>query len=227
MFPLNLVGDYGGGAMLLAFGVLAGVLEARRSGHGQVIDAAMTDGAALLTALMHGMRAAGVWNDEAGTNTLDSGAHFYEVYTAADGGHIAVGALEPRFYARLLELLDIPKTEMPQWDRARWPEFKQRLAARFASLDSGTWASLLEDEDACATRVLGLSEARDHPHMAARRTFVDIGGIVQPSAAPRFSRTPGAARPPAGGNDLAGVLEDWGVCPETQARLRDAGALSQ
>jgi alpha-methylacyl-CoA racemase len=211
LFPLNLVGDYGGGGMLLAFGVVCGVLEARRSGRGQVIDAAMTDGVALLTALMHGMRAAGVWNDEPGTNTLDSGAHFYEVYTAADGRHIAVGALEPQFYSRLLHLLGIPEAEMPQWDRPRWPEFKQRLAAKFASLDSEAWAARLEGEEACATRVITISEAHHHPHMAARGTFAEIGGILQPSAAPRFSQTPGAARPPVSESDLDSVLQRWSL----------------
>jgi alpha-methylacyl-CoA racemase len=225
MFPLNLVGDYGAGAMLLVFGVLAGVFEAQRSGQGQVIDAAMTDGASLLTALMHGMRAAGAWHDEPGSNTLDSGAHFYEVYTAADGGHIAVGALEPQFYARLLELLEIPSDEMPQGDRARWPEFKERLAARFAERDSAAWAALLEGEDACATRVVGLAEAPHHPHMAARRAFVDLNGISQPNAAPRFSRTPGGPRAAIAGADVDRTLDRWGVDAAERERLRAAGAL--
>ena len=128
--PLNLVGDYGGGGMLLAFGVVCALLEARTSGKGQVVDAAMVDGTAILTAIFHGLRAGGIWDDTPGTNVLDSGAHFYEVYETSDGGHIAVGAIEPQFYAELLRLLEIDPDEMPQWDKARWPEFKERLADR-------------------------------------------------------------------------------------------------
>lgn len=224
LFPLNLVGDYGGGAMFLAFGIVCGILEARGSGQGQAIDAAMVDGAALLTSLMHGMRAAGAWNDTPGTNLLDSGAHFYEVYTASDGGHIAVGAIEPQFYARLLELLEIAPEEMPQWEIALWPEFKERLAALFATRTRDQWAALLEPEEACATAVLGLAEAAEHPHMQSRGSFCELNGLTQPAAAPRFSRTPGEAR--ASGTDGAAVLGAWGVEPGEQARLSDAGALT-
>lgn len=224
LFPLNLVGDYGGGAMFLAFGIVCGILEARSSGQGQVIDAAMVDGAALLTSLMHGMRAAGAWNDTPGTNLLDSGAHFYEVYTASDGGHIAVGAIEPQFYARLLELLEIAPEEMPQWEIALWPEFKERLAALLATRTRDQWAALLEPEEACATAVLGLAEAAEHPHMQSRGSFCELNGLTQPAAAPRFSRTPGEAR--ASGTDGAAVLGAWGVSPASRARLSDAGALT-
>ena len=225
LFPLNLVGDYGGGAMFLAFGMVCGILEARTSGKGQVIDAAMVDGAALLTALMHGMRAAGAWSDEAGTNLLDSGAHFYEVYTTSDGGHVAVGALEPQFYARLLELLELSADEVPQWDAARWPELKERFAEIFAARTRTEWAQLLEGEEACATAVLGLAEAQDHPHMQARRSFTEIGGVVQPAAAPRFSRTPGAAR--ATGGEAGDVLLDWGIARDRQDKLQTQGALQE
>lgn len=225
MFPLNLLGDYAGGALMLVVGVLAALLAARGSGRGQVVDAAMTDGAALLTALMHGMRAAGAWHDEPGTNTLDSGAHFYEVYRAADGGHIAVGALEPQFYARLLELLGIPLEEMPQSDQARWPEFKERIARCFAERDSAEWAELLEPEEACATRVLGLGEAPQHPHMTARCAFVELGGVLQPSSAPRFDRTPGAARPHVMGTGVENALARWGIDAAEQQRLLAVGAL--
>ena len=222
--PLNLVGDYGGGAMFLAFGVVCGVLEARGSGEGQVVDAAMVDGAALLTALMHGLAAAGAWTSSApGTNLLDSGAHFYETYATSDGGHIAVGAIEPQFYARLLELIGLTQEEAPQFDRDRWPELKARFAEVFAGRTREEWAALLEHEEACATAVLTLGEAAGHPHMAARGSFVELEGLRQPAAAPRFDRTPGAARPRREDGDA--VLEAWGVAPAAQARLRDAGAL--
>jgi alpha-methylacyl-CoA racemase len=207
--PLNLVGDYGGGGMLLAFGVVCGLLEARTSGKGQVVDAAMVDGAALLMALFHGLHSGGLWTDEPGTNMLDSGAHFYEVYTASDGGHVAVGAIEPQFYAELLRLLEIPADEMPQWDRARWPEFKQRLAEIFAGRTRDEWAALLEPAEACATAVLGLTEAPQHPHVVARSTFVEHAGVVQPAPAPRFSRTPGEIADPQ--LDAAEALRAWGV----------------
>jgi alpha-methylacyl-CoA racemase len=223
MFAMNVVGDYGGGAMFLALGVLAGVLEARQSGAGQTIDAAMVDGAALMTVLVHALHGSGAWSGDPGSNLLDSGAHFYEVYACADGGHVAVGALEPQFYARLLELLEIPAEEMPQFDRERWPEFKQRLAGVFVLRGSAEWAALLEGEDACATVVRGVWDAPDHPHMAARGTFVDVAGARQPGPAPRFSRTPGAARP--ADQDAAGALARWGLDAGAQARLREAGAL--
>ena len=223
MFALNLVGDYGGGAMFLAFGVVCGIVEARASGRGQVVDAAMVDGVALLTSLVHGLRAGGLWDAEPGGNLLDSGAHFYEVYATADGGHVAVGALEPQFYARLLELLGVPAEEMPQYDKARWPEFKERMAAIFAGRPAADWAELLESEEACATVVRGLFDAHEHPHMAARGTFVELDGVRQPAAAPRFSRTPAAARPPQADPDAA--LERWGLGAADRQRLREAGAL--
>jgi len=222
LFPLNLVGDYGGGGMLLAFGVVCGLLEARASGRGQVVDAAMVEGTALLTALFHGLRAAGAWRDSPGTNLLDSGAHFYEVYATADGGHVAVGALEPRFYARLLELLELSPEELPQFDQERWPAFKARFAEVFRTRTRDEWAKLLEGEEACATAVLGLAEAAQHPHNRARGTFVELDGYVQPAAAPRFGRTPGAARPARTDGDAA--LAEWGVADP--GALREAGALA-
>jgi alpha-methylacyl-CoA racemase len=210
LFAMNLVGDYGGGAMFLVFGVVCALLEARESGRGQVVDAAMVDGAALLTALMHGLHAVGMWDGERpGTNLLDSGAHFYEVYEASDGGHIAVGAIEPQFYARLLELLEIPLDELPQFDRSRWPEFKQRFAAVFAERPAAEWGALLEGEETCVTVVHGLFDAHEHPHMAARGTFVEVDGLRQPGPAPRFSRTPSEARPAQ--HDVAAALARWGV----------------
>jgi alpha-methylacyl-CoA racemase len=211
LFAVNTVADYGGGAMMLAFGVVCALLEARSSGHGQVVDAAMVDGSALLLTTVHALHASGAWSGLPGTNVLDSGAHFYEVYATADGGHVAVGAIEPQFYARLLELLELPAEELPQWDRERWPEFKQRFAAVFAGRGTQEWQYLLEPEEACANVVQGPFEAADHPHMAARGTFVELGGVRQPGPAPRFSRTPGSARSAA--NDADAALRRWGLEP--------------
>jgi alpha-methylacyl-CoA racemase len=190
LFPLNLIGDYGGGGMLLAFGILCAVYEARSSGQGQVVDAAMVDGAALLSTSIHALRALGHWDGEPGTNVLDSGAHFYEVYETADGGHIAVGAIEPQFYAELLRVMELDLADAPQWDRARWPALKERFAAVFLRRTRDEWAQRLEAADACATPVLGLEDAPQHPHNIARGTFVEVDGVVQPAPAPRFSRTP-------------------------------------
>jgi alpha-methylacyl-CoA racemase len=223
MFALNLVGDYGGGAMFLSFGVVCGILEARHSGTGQTVDAAMVDGAALLTSLVYALRGVGLWGEEPGGNLLDSGAHFYEVYATSDDGHVAVGALEPQFYARLLELVELTPEEMPQFDRVRWPEFKLRLAEVFARRTAAEWGELLEGEEACATVVRGIWDAPDHPHMAARGTFVDVGGTRQPGPAPRFSRTSPAARPAH--HDPDATLQRWGLDRPTRERLRAAGAL--
>jgi alpha-methylacyl-CoA racemase len=211
--------------MLLALGLVCGILEARSSGSGQVVDAAMVDGSALLSTLFHGFRQAGLWGDEPGTNLLDSGAHFYEVYETADGGHVAVGALEPQFYAELLRLLELDAEEFPQWDRARWPEFKQRFAAVFATRTRDEWARMLEPAEACSTPVLALHEAPAHPHNTARGTFVEVDGRVQPAPAPRFSRTPGAISRPASepGADTDQVLADWGITG--LERLREADAI--
>lgn len=223
MFAMNLVGDYGGGALFLAFGVVCGILESRRSGQGQTVDAAMVDGAALLTSLVYALRGVGLWGEEPGANLLDSGAHFYEVYATADGGHVAVGALEPQFYARLLELLEIPADEMPQFHRARWPEFKQRLAGVFGGRGAPEWGDLLEGEDVCTTVVRDVGNAPEHPHMAARGTFVEVGGARQPGPAPRFSRTAPVAVPAHDDPDAA--LERWGCDRATRERLRACGAL--
>ena len=190
LFPLNLLGDYGGGGMLLAFGICCALLEARGSGRGQVIDAAMVDGTALLTTVFHGVLAGGGWSPEPGTNVLDSGAHFYDVYKTGDGGFIAVGAIEPQFYRNLLELLEIAPDEMPQWDREQWPAFRQRLAAKFATRTREQWREILESAETCATPVLRFDDAHRQPHNIARGTFVEIDGVVQPGPAPRFSRTP-------------------------------------
>ncbi|TFZ01599.1 CaiB/BaiF CoA transferase family protein [Ramlibacter rhizophilus] len=210
--PLNLVGDFGGGAMLLAFGVLAAVLEARQSGRGQVVDAAMTDGTALLSAMMWGFRASGRWTSQREDNWLDGGAHFYRNYACADGRFIAVGALEPQFYALLMERCGIDDAELRelQNERARWPEFAGRLAALFKTRTRDEWCALLEGTDACVAPVLDWDEAPRHPHNRARGTFVEIDGVTQPAAAPRLSRTPGNAGPvdPGRRDD---ILRAWGL----------------
>jgi alpha-methylacyl-CoA racemase len=212
MFAINTVGDYGGGAMLLAFGVVCALLEARSSGRGQVVDAAMVDGSALLLTMVHSLHAAGAWSGPPGTNVLDSGAHFYEVYATADGGHVAVGAIEPQFYARLLELLGLDAHQLPQWERERWPEFKQRFTTVFAMRPTSEWQALLEHEQACANIVQGPFDAPLHPHMAERESFVELDGIRQPAPAPRFSRTPAEAR--RAQDDPGAALRRWGVEPQ-------------
>jgi alpha-methylacyl-CoA racemase len=222
LFPLNLVGDFGGGGMLLAFGVLCGLYEARSSGQGQVIDAAMVDGSALLATVVHGLRASGHWNGEPGTNFLDSGAHFYEVYETADGGHIAVGAIEPQFYEELLRVMELDPAAAPQWDRPRWPELKELFAQVFLRRTRDDWAKVLETADACATPVLGLDDGPHHPHNVARRTFVEADGVLQPAPAPRFSRTPPAIADPRAAGE---TLSAWGLAEAEIAALREAGAI--
>src|SRR4051812_16992197 len=227
LFPLNLVGDFGGGGLLLAFGIVCALQEAASSGVGQVVDAAMVEGAALLTTLMHGLRQAGQWTDEPGTNLLDSGAHFYEVYECGDGAFVAVGALEPQFYAELLRILDVSPDEFPQWDRSRWPEFKARFAAIFRTRPRDEWAERFESAEACTTAVYGMFEAADHPHNQARGTFVEVDGIRQPAPAPRFSRTPPVAprRPSEPGEDTRVALADWGFSTGEIEALVDTGAV--
>jgi len=227
MPPMNLVGDFGGGGMLLALGVVAALLEARTSGQGQVVDAAMVEGTALLQTLMYGLSHLGIWDPtKPGTNLLDTGAHFYEVYATSDGGHVAVGSIEPQFYAELLRVLEIPAEEMQQYDKERWPEFKQRLAGIFATKTRAEWAAIFEPIDACVTAVYGIDDAREHPHNVARGTFVEYEGIVQPAPAPRFSRTPSAIQGPPGdaGGDTDAVLTAWGFGGDEVADLRAAGA---
>jgi alpha-methylacyl-CoA racemase len=223
--PLNLVGDFGGGAMILAFGVVCAVLEARGSGQGQVVDAAMTDGTALLGAMMYGLRAHGSWRDARAANLLDGGAPFYDTYACADGRFVSIGAIEPQFYARLLALAGAtdPVFEA-QMDEARWPELKARFAALFATRSRDEWCALLEGTDACFAPVLDMAEAPRHPHNAARGTFVDIGGVTQPAPAPRFSRTAPSvgSAPPAPGEHTEDVLADWGWARDAIAALKAA-----
>ncbi|HWJ94069.1 MAG TPA: CaiB/BaiF CoA-transferase family protein, partial [Telluria sp.] len=220
--PLNLVGDFGGGAMMLAFGVVCAVLEARGSGKGQMVDAAMTDGAALLGAMMYGLRAHGSWSDAREANMLDGGAPFYATYACADGKFVAVGAIEPQFYARLLELAQVDDPDLQkQWSRKDWPRLKDKFVALFATRTRDEWCALLEGSEACFAPVLDMAEAPHHPHNRARGAFVKIDGVSQPAPAPRFSRT----RPQAGeaahapGQDSAQVLAGWGFTAEAIENL--------
>lgn len=227
--PLNLLGDFGGGGMLMAFGMVCGILEASRSGRGQVVDAAMVDGAAALTAMVQGMRAMGLWRAERGTNLLDGGAHFYNVYETADGRHVAVGSIEPQFYAELLRLTGLEGEELPpQMDRAAWPALKERLAGIFRTRTRDEWCRIMEGTDACFAPVLTLAEAPAHPHNHARSTFVELDGVTQPAPAPRYNRTPGSiSRPPSRpGQHTEEALADWGIPPEQVAALLAAGALA-
>ncbi len=227
--PLNLVGDFGGGGMLLAFGVLAGLLEARSSGRGQVVDAAMVDGAAALMTMTHSFRAMGIWDDERGTNMLDTGAHFYDVYETADGKYVSIGSIEPQFYAELLRLTGLEDEELPwQHDRAQWPAMKERLAAVFRTRTRDEWCALMEGTDVCFAPVLPIPEAVEHPHNVARGTFVEVAGITQPGPAPRFSRTtPAIASPPAHpGQHTDEVLAAAGFDADRIAKLREAGAIA-
>ena len=210
--PLNLVGDFGGGGMLLAVGVLAALLERERSGLGQVVDAAMVDGSALLASFLYGLRAAGAWQDERGTNVLDGGAPFYDTYATADGRHMAVGALEPKFYAEFLARLGLDEDPARQHDRPGWAALRRRIADAFATRTQAEWTRVFAGSDACVAPVLGLREAADHPHMAARGTLVARDGVLQPAPAPRFSATPAApvAAPPARGqDDPAAIAARW------------------
>ena len=211
--PLNLVGDYGGGALYLALGVVAALLEARESGKGQTVDAAMIDGAASLMTSAYALRAAGIADGPRGENVLDSGAHYYDVYETSDGRYISIAPVEPKFYAELLDRIGLDAGDAPHSaDRADWPKSKASLAALFRSRTRDEWRDILEGTDACFAPVLGMDEAHRHPHNAARDTFVERDGIVQPNAAPRFDRTPGAIRcsPPAPGSGTRAVLADWG-----------------
>ena len=227
--PLNLVGDFGGGGMLLAYGMVCGMLEAARSGKGQVVDAAMVDGAASLMTIIHGMLQVGFWNEERGTNLLDTGAFYYDAYECADGNYISIGALEPQFYAEMLEKLGLTHDDFPnQHDRAQWPAAKEKIAAIWKTKTRAEWCEIFEGSDACFAPVLKMSEAPDHPHMKARGTFVEHDGIVQAGPAPRFSRTPGEIQgPPANpGQHTDDALSDWGVGGDDVAELRGSGAIA-
>ena len=224
--PLNLVGDFGGGALYLAFGVVAAVLSARATGEGQVVDAAMVDGSASMMAMTHSFLNSGYWREERGVNVLDTGAHFYDVYETSDGRYVAVGAIEPQFYEALLRGLGLDPSTLPdQFDRAQWPAMKERLAAVFASRSRDEWTAVFADVDACVTPVLSPREAAVHPYNTARAVF-DLEGAVQPNPAPRFSKTPGSVSRPSRrpGSGTREGLAEWGIDEVRLSALGRAGA---
>ena len=226
--PLNLVGDFGGGGMLLAFGMVCALLEAQKSGKGQVVDAAMVDGAASLMAMFFSMSAGGAFSDQRGTNLLDTGSHFYDTYETSDGRYICIGSIEPQFYALLVEKADLdPERFAPQMDAAQWPDFKAELERVFKTRTRDEWCDIMEGSDVCFAPVLSIFEAPDHPHNKARKTFVEVDGVVQPAPSPRFSRSVAeishAARPP--GQDSRRVLEDAGFTADEIASLQGSNVI--
>jgi alpha-methylacyl-CoA racemase len=226
--PLNLVGDFGGGGMFLAFGVLCGLLEAQKSGKGQVVDAAMVDGAAYLLGGIYGLYSQGSWADERGVNFVDTGAPWYDVYATKDGKWLSVGAIEKRFYEELVEKLGLASAGLPkQHDRKGWPVLRERFAAAIASRTRDEWERTFEGSDACVAPVLAMGEVERHPHNVARGTFVRRDGVLQPGPAPRFSRTACAMGPPASarGADGEAILKDWGFAPAEIAALKTAGVV--
>jgi len=227
--PLNLVGDFGGGGMLLAYGVVCALVECGRSGRGQVVDAAMVDGASVLMSMMYGMKAMGFWRDEREANLLDGAAHFYDSYETSDGRYVSVGSIEPQFYALLLEHSGLAGEDMPpQMKRAGWAPQKERLRAIFKSKTRDEWCEIMEGTDVCFAPVLSMDEAPQHPHMAARKSFVEIAGVTQPAPAPRFDRTPPATpKPPAHpGQHTDEVLAEFGFGGDEIAKLRASGAVA-
>jgi alpha-methylacyl-CoA racemase len=234
--PINLVGDFGGGGMLLAFGMVCALFEAQRSGEGQVVDAAMVDGAASLMTMMWAFSAMGIWSEERGTNMLDTGAHFYDTFECADGRFVSIGSIEPQFYAQLVELTGLEQhysdqgKELPrQMDRSAWGELKDALSEIFRSKTRDEWCEIMEGTDVCFAPVLTMSEALEHPHNVARGTFVEVAGIPQPGPAPRFSRTTAEIqRPPAhAGQHTDEVLTEWlGLDADRVAELRASGAVA-
>lgn len=230
MPPLNLLGDYGGGGMLLVVGILSALLERSHSGRGQVVDAAMIDGIALLTTLFYGLRAEGLWSDEPGTNILDLGAPHYNVYETADGRYVAVGAGEPRFYRELLGRLGLDEGLVEQQGEPEtWPAGMDLLASAFKTRTLREWSELLEGTETCFAPVLTMGEAPEHPQNAARGTFVEVDGVVQPAAAPRFSRTPASrpGSPAVAGQHTVDVLTAWGIEPAQVRSLLGSGAIRQ
>lgn len=226
--PLNLVGDFGGGGLYLALGVVAGLLEAQKSGKGQVIDVAMVDGAASLLTAVYGMHAAGMWVDRRGENILDTGSHFYDVYETSDGEYVAIGSIEGKFYAELLRLTGLEGQELPrQMDRTQWPALKKKLAEVFKAKTRAEWCKIMEGSEVCFAPVLNMAEAPKHPHNVQRGTFVEVEGVPQPAPAPRFSRTPSAIqRPPARpGEHTEEALREWGFSAAELEKLRGAGAI--
>ena len=228
--PMNLVGDFGGGGMMLAFGMVCAMLEAQRSGKGQVIDSAMVEGSAALMAMFYGLRANGLFTDERGTHMLDSGAHFYDVYETADGKYVSIGSIEPQFYQLLKEKLELDDADFAaQINPGKWPEQKEKLADIFRTRTRDQWCELLEGTDVCFAPVLGLAEAPDHPHNQARQSFIEVNGIMQHAPTPRFSRTPSPTpEPPAPpGTHTAAVLRECGFGEDALNKLLASGAVVQ
>lgn len=226
--PLNLVGDFGGGGMMLAFGMVAALLEAKNSGKGQVVDVAMVDGAASLMTMTHAFKVAGLWKEERGVNMLDSGAHFYEVYETKDGGFMAVGAIERKFYDELLDGLGLNLADLPdQMDREKWAETKETFKKIFKTKTRDEWTTIFEDRDACTTPVMAPFEAPEHRHATARDIFVEVDGVTQPAPVPRFSVTPAEISKPASypGQDTVDALARWGVDAGRIAALQASGAV--
>ncbi len=227
--PLNLVGDFGGGGLILAFGIVCALVERQSSGKGQVVDAAMVDGASILMTMFHGMRHSGVFRDERGANMLDTGSHYYNTYETADGKYVGIGSIEPQFYAELIRLSGLQGQELPnQHDSSKWQEMEARLAAIFRSKTRDEWCALMEGTDVCFAPVLTIGEAYDHPHNKARNAYVEIAGRFQPAPAPRFSRTaPEVSKPPSyPGQDTDAALAKWGFAPAEIAALRAAKAIA-
>lgn len=227
--PLNLVGDFGGGALYLAFGLMAGIIQARETGRGQVVDCAMSDGAASLMAMFYGMKGAGIWKEERRKNLLDGGAHFYDTYQCSDGKWVSIGSIEPQFYALLLQKTGINDPDFAkQHDRGMWPELREKLANVIAQKTQAEWTEIMGGTDVCFAPILDLDEAPKHPHNVARSTFVEVAGVTQPAPAPRFSATPGAIQgpPPAIGAHDQEALSDWGFSAGEIGALKAAGALA-
>jgi len=227
--PLNLVGDFGGGGLMLAFGIVCALVERQSSGKGQVVDAAMVDGASILMTMFHGMRHSGVFRDERGANMLDTGSHYYNTYETADGKYVSVGSIEPQFYAELIRLSGLQGQDLPvQQDPSHWQEMEVRLATIFRSKTRDEWSAIMEGTDVCFAPVLTIGEAYEHPHNRARNAYVEIAGKLQPAPAPRFSRTaPAVSRPPSyPGQDTGTALANWGFAPAEIARLRAAKAIA-
>src|SRR5580704_1510217 len=224
--PLNLVGDFGGGALYLAFGIACGIIEAKKSGKGQVVDAAMTDGAASLMTMFYGMSASGFWQDQRGSNMLDGGAHFYDTYETKDGKYVAIGSIEPQFYKELMEKTGITDPAFTaQMDRDQWPALTEKLAAVMKTKTRDEWDAIMLGSDVCYAPVLTLSEAPKHPHNVARKTFVEVAGVMQPAPAPRFSRTEPEIQGPPEEANAERALSRWGFSRDEIRKLEAVGAV--
>ncbi len=226
--PLNLVGDYGGGGMFLVMGILAALIERQQSGKGQVVDAAMTDGSAVLMSIFNSLHAMGMWTPKRGVNLLDSGAHFYDTYETKDGKYVSIGALEPQFYAQLIEKAGLdPEVFSNQMNQQEWPQLKEELSCVFKEKTQAEWCAIMEGSDVCFAPVLDFIEAQQHPHNVARGTYIEVDGLVQPAPAPRFSRTPSEVQfgPRAAGENTEEILEDWGFTADQVQALREGKAL--